>query len=135
MSLRDCKLIDLPRINDPRGNLTFVEGSRHVPFDIRRIYYLYDVPGGAERRARPPGTSSSWWPCPGASTSFSMTATSSSVSTSIAPISGCTLRRWCGDSSKTSLGVRLRGLGLDSLDGADYLRDYQVFLQAIRRSA
>lgn len=44
-----CKLIDLPRINDPRGNLTFVEGSRHVPFDIKRVYYLYDVPGGAER--------------------------------------------------------------------------------------
>lgn len=42
-------MIELPRINDPRGNLTFVEGSRHVPFDIRRVYYLYDVPGGAER--------------------------------------------------------------------------------------
>lgn len=44
-----CRLIELPRINDPRGNLTFVEGNRHVPFDIRRVYYLYDVPGGAER--------------------------------------------------------------------------------------
>jgi dTDP-4-dehydrorhamnose 3,5-epimerase-like enzyme len=49
MSLADCKLIDLPKINDPRGNLTFVEGGRHVPFDIKRVYYLYDVPGGAER--------------------------------------------------------------------------------------
>lgn len=44
-----CRLIDLPKIADPRGNLTFVEGSRHVPFDIERVYYLYDVPGGAER--------------------------------------------------------------------------------------
>lgn len=42
-------MIDLPRINDPRGNLTFVEGRRHVPFEIKRIYYLYDVPGGAAR--------------------------------------------------------------------------------------
>jgi hypothetical protein len=42
-------VIDLPRINDPRGNLTFIEGERHVPFEIRRVYYLYDVPGGAER--------------------------------------------------------------------------------------
>jgi hypothetical protein len=49
MSLSDCKIIDLPRINDPRGNLTFVEAGRHIPFDIRRVYYLYDVPGGAER--------------------------------------------------------------------------------------
>jgi len=39
----------LPRINDPRGNLTFVEANRHIPFDIQRVYYLYDVPGGAER--------------------------------------------------------------------------------------
>jgi hypothetical protein len=44
-----CQIIDLPRINDPRGNLTFVEGTRHVPFDIKRVYYLYDVPGGSER--------------------------------------------------------------------------------------
>ena len=49
MSLADCKLIDLPKIADPRGNLTFIEGGRHVPFDIKRVYYLYDVPGGAER--------------------------------------------------------------------------------------
>ena len=49
MSLNDCKLIDLPKIADARGNLTFVEGGRHVPFDIKRVYYLYDVPGGAER--------------------------------------------------------------------------------------
>lgn len=47
--LDQCRIIELPRINDPRGNLTFVEGSRHVPFEIRRVYYLYDVPGGAER--------------------------------------------------------------------------------------
>jgi dTDP-4-dehydrorhamnose 3,5-epimerase-like enzyme len=49
MPLNDCKLINLPKISDPRGNLTFVEGSNHIPFDIRRVYYLYDVPGGAER--------------------------------------------------------------------------------------
>ena len=42
-------MVDLPKITDPRGNLTFIEGNRHVPFDIRRVYYLYDVPGGAER--------------------------------------------------------------------------------------
>lgn len=49
MSLAECKIIDLTRINDPRGNLTFIEGGRHVPFEIKRVYYLYDVPGGAER--------------------------------------------------------------------------------------
>jgi hypothetical protein len=49
MSLDLCKIVDLPKITDPRGNLTFLEGGRHVPFAIERVYYLYDVPGGAER--------------------------------------------------------------------------------------
>lgn len=49
MNVRDCCIIDLPQINDRRGNLTFIEGSNHIPFDIRRVYYLYDVPGGASR--------------------------------------------------------------------------------------
>lgn len=49
MSIEDCKLIELPKIIDQRGNLTFIENEQHVPFDIRRIYYLYDVPGGADR--------------------------------------------------------------------------------------
>lgn len=44
-----CKIIELPKISDPRGNLTFVEGGNQVPFDIQRVYYLYDVPLGAER--------------------------------------------------------------------------------------
>lgn len=49
MGLDECKLIDLPRINDPRGNLTFLETERHVPFEFKRVYFLYDVPGGASR--------------------------------------------------------------------------------------
>jgi dTDP-4-dehydrorhamnose 3,5-epimerase-like enzyme len=49
MPLVDCRTIELPKVHDPRGNLTFVEGTRQIPFDIRRVYYLYDVPGGSER--------------------------------------------------------------------------------------
>lgn len=49
MNLKNCKIIDLPKILDNRGNLTFVEEGRHIPFNIKRVYYLYDVPGGAER--------------------------------------------------------------------------------------
>ena len=44
-----CRIIDLPKIADPRGSLTFIEQGHHVPFDIQRVYYLYDVPGGSER--------------------------------------------------------------------------------------
>jgi dTDP-4-dehydrorhamnose 3,5-epimerase-like enzyme len=44
-----CRIVELPRITDARGNLTFIEGGGHVPFDIGRVYYLYDVPGGEFR--------------------------------------------------------------------------------------
>lgn len=48
-SIDTCKIITLPKITDSRGNLTFVEGGNQIPFSIKRVYYLYDVPGGAER--------------------------------------------------------------------------------------
>ncbi|MBD2666511.1 hypothetical protein B6N60_00177 [Richelia sinica FACHB-800] len=47
--LNNCQIIELPKINDPRGNLTFIETDKHVPFNIQRVFYLYDVPGGASR--------------------------------------------------------------------------------------
>ena len=45
----EIKLIDLPKITDPRGNLTVAEGADVVPFDIKRAYWVYDVPGGESR--------------------------------------------------------------------------------------
>jgi dTDP-4-dehydrorhamnose 3,5-epimerase-like enzyme len=50
-TIASCKLIELPKIADPRGMLTFVENSKHIPFDIKRIFYLYDVPTGESRGA------------------------------------------------------------------------------------
>ena len=47
--IENCRIIDLPKIEDSRGNLTFVEQMSHVPFEIQRTYYLYDVPAGSER--------------------------------------------------------------------------------------
>ena len=49
MNTQSAKFIDLPRVNDRRGNLTFVENDRQIPFTIQRVYYLYDVPGGETR--------------------------------------------------------------------------------------
>ena len=49
MNLNDIKYIQLPKILDDRGNLTFIEWSNHIPFSIMRIYLIYDVPGGVER--------------------------------------------------------------------------------------
>ena len=48
-SIQDIKIIELPRINDPRGNLSFLEQKNHIPFEIKRSYWIYDVPGGEVR--------------------------------------------------------------------------------------
>lgn len=48
-TLDDCRRLQLPKIHDVRGNLTFAEGGRHVPFEFERAYWLYDVPGGEYR--------------------------------------------------------------------------------------
>lgn len=47
--IEKCKIFELPKIADARGNLTFIESNKQVPFQIQRVYYLYDVPGGSER--------------------------------------------------------------------------------------
>jgi dTDP-4-dehydrorhamnose 3,5-epimerase-like enzyme len=49
MNASKPRIIDLPKITDMRGNLTFIEENRHVPFPVKRVYYLYDVPGGESR--------------------------------------------------------------------------------------
>ncbi|KYZ76427.1 hypothetical protein AXX12_08310 [Anaerosporomusa subterranea] len=49
MSIQDCSIIKLPKIVDSRGNLSFIEGGRHIPFAIKRIYYLYDIPSAGTR--------------------------------------------------------------------------------------
>jgi|SRR5690606_36469109 len=45
----NTQIINLPKIEDSRGNLTFIEGTNHIPFEIKRVYWIYDVPGGQIR--------------------------------------------------------------------------------------
>jgi hypothetical protein len=49
MNLKEVELINLPKILDPRGNLSFIEETNHIPFEIMRAYWIYDVPGGEIR--------------------------------------------------------------------------------------
>jgi dTDP-4-dehydrorhamnose 3,5-epimerase-like enzyme len=51
VSVHECRILELPVVQSDRGNLTFVESGRQIPFEIARVYYLYDVPGGAHRGA------------------------------------------------------------------------------------
>ena len=50
-TIEDCKLVKLKKISDPRGNLTFIESGIDIDFEIKRIYYIYDVPSGEYRGA------------------------------------------------------------------------------------
>ena len=49
MKIDQCRIINFPKIAEARGNLSFIEGNNHIPFAIKRVYYLYDVPSGAAR--------------------------------------------------------------------------------------
>lgn len=49
MKISECKIINLPKIADGRGNLSIIEEYKQIPFKIRRSYWIYDVPGGCER--------------------------------------------------------------------------------------
>ncbi len=48
-TFKKTHIIQLPKIQDPRGNLTFIENNRHIPFSVKRVYWIYDVPGGDAR--------------------------------------------------------------------------------------
>ena len=48
-SVYECSIVHLPKIHNEAGNITALENNKNIPFDVKRVYYLYDVPGGAER--------------------------------------------------------------------------------------
>lgn len=48
-SVYECSVVHLPKIHNEAGNLTALDNQKNIPFDVKRVYYLYDVPGGAER--------------------------------------------------------------------------------------
>jgi hypothetical protein len=135
MSVRACRLLDLPRIQDSRGNLTVVEGRRHIPFDIRRIYYLTGMPSGSERGGH-------------AHQDLQQLLIAVAGSFDIVLDDGADQVRYHLDRSCTGLYIapmvwrQLEHFSADSVclvlasahyDEADYYRNYAHFLQAVRR--
>lgn len=132
MSLKDCEIIQLPKITDHRGNLTFIEGMRHIPFDIKRVYYLYDVPGGAARAAHGHRNLSQL-----------MVSMSGSFDVTVDDGRGKKVfrlnRSYYGlfippmiwrDLDNFSSGAVCMVLASDVYDESDYFRDYEAFLKA-----
>jgi oxalate decarboxylase/phosphoglucose isomerase-like protein (cupin superfamily) len=135
MPIEDCRIIELPKIEDPRGNLTFIEGGRHIPFNIGRVYYLYDVPGGSERGAH--GHRALQQVIIALSGSFEVTLDDGQAKRSF------TMNRaYCGlyvppmlwrEIRNFSSGAVCMVLASDHYDEQDYFRDYQVFLASTQR--
>jgi hypothetical protein len=137
MPLNSCRVINLPKITDQRGNLTFIEGERHVPFDIKRVYYLYDVPGGAERAGH-------------AHKGLEQLLIAISGSFDVVLDDGCDKKRFHLNRSYYGLYVpamlwrELDNFSSGSVclvlasapfDEADYYRDYGAYLRSVRGAA
>jgi hypothetical protein len=133
--LQDVRVIELPKIPDPRGNLTFIEGGRHVPFEIQRVFYLYDVPGGESRGGHALKTTEQF-----------LIAVSGSFT--VVVDSGGTRQRYFLNRSYFGLylppmiwreiedfssGAVCLVLASRPYDAGDYYQDYQEFLEASRK--
>lgn len=135
MGIENCYLLDFPKISDPRGNLTFVESRRHVPFEIKRVYYLYDVPGGASRAGH-------------SHKRLEQLLVAMSGSFDVLLDDGHKKKRFHLNRSYYGLylpsmvwreidnfssGAVCMVLASDYYDEADYYRDYDTFLEAVKR--
>lgn len=130
-TVADCKIIDLRKISDPRGNLTVIEENIDIPFDIKRVYYLYDVPGGESRGAH--AHKQLYQLIVAASGSFTVT-----LDDGFEKKSFMLNRSYYGllvvpgiwrDLDDFSSGSVLLCLASDHYDEADYIRDYSAFLE------
>lgn len=132
-----CRLISLPQVADGRGNLTFIEGLEHVDFSIERVYYLYDVPGGADRGGHAHRTLKQL-----------LIALSGSFDVHTETASGCETfhlnRAYTGlylppmtwrEIDNFSGGSVCLVLASARFDEADYIRDHDAFRAAVARLA
>lgn len=137
MSVNNCKIIELPKITDPRGNLSFIEGGQHIPFDIKRVYYLYDVPGGSDRGSH-------------AHKNLQQFIVAMSGSFDVVLDDGREKRRFhlnrsyyglyvCPmmwrDLDNFSSGAVCMVLASTRYDESDYIRDYDQFIAAVERNS
>ena len=127
----DCQVKNLPKITDPRGNLSFIEGGKHIPFDIKRVYYLYDVPGGTDRGSHAHNNLHQF--IVAMSGSFDVTLDDGNeklryhLNRSYYGLYVCPMM-W-RDLDNFSSGAVCMVLASEHYDEADYIRDYHQFIE------
>ncbi len=130
-TISDCTLIELPRIHNRAGNITAVQNGIELPFDVQRIYYLYDIPAGETRGAH--GHKNLEQLIIAASGSFDITLDDGRSNKTVQlnkPYVGLHIRPgiW-RDITNFSSGAICLVLASSLYDEADYLRDYELFKQ------
>lgn len=131
VTIQDCRLIDLRKIHDPRGNLTPIEGGLDIPFEIKRVFYQYDVPGGESRGAHAHIKDQQFLiAVSGAFEVFVDDGVNKKVFTLNRPYYGLLVPPgiWSAEQEFSSGSVCLV-LTDNGYDAADYIRDYDEFLE------
>ena len=129
-TINDCQLIDLRKIHDPRGNLTPIEGGLDIPFEIKRVFYQYDVPGGESRGAHAHINDQQFLiAVSGAFEVFVDDGKNKKVYTLNRPYCGLLIPPgiWSAEQEFSSGSVCLV-LTNNGYDAADYIRDYDEFI-------
>ncbi|MDR5834606.1 FdtA/QdtA family cupin domain-containing protein [Caballeronia sp. LZ034LL] len=132
-TVNDCRIISLPKVTDPRGNLTFIESGQHVPFDIRRVFYLYDVPTEESRGAHAHRTLHQFLVC--LSGSFDVRVDDGECQATFhlnRPWKGLHVPPmiW-GAEINFDPGSVCLVLASDKYDERDYIRDYESYVAAV----
>lgn len=130
-SIADCRIHALPKIADVRGNLTFIENERHVPFAIRRVFFLYDIPTGEGRGAHAHRAQHQFLVC--LAGSFDVVVDDGRDTATLhlnRPWQGLHVPPmiWAAEINFDPGSVCLT-LSSDLYDEADYIRDHDAFLQ------
>jgi WxcM-like, C-terminal len=133
-TINDCSVLSLPKVVNPRGNLTFIEGSSHVPFEIKRVFYIYDVPTEEGRGAHAHKTLHQFLIC--LSGSFDVRIDDGERQATIhlsRPWKGLHVPPmiWSAEVNFDP-GTVCLVLASDHFHESDYIRDYEAFLQASR---
>lgn len=133
-TVNDCRVVSLPKISDPRGNLTFIEGSKHIPFEIKRLFYLYDVPTEEGRGAHAHRTLHQFLVC--LSGSFDVAVDDGEFQATVhlnRPWKGLHVPPmiWAAEVNFDPGSVCLV-LASDLYKEDDYIRDYDIFLSLVR---
>ena len=133
LSVYDCNIIDIPRISDRSGNISFVQNNKEVQFDVKRIFYLYDIPGGIDRGAHSHNVCHQFLVA--ASGSFEVLLDDGKIKKSVVlnqPYKGLHIPPgiWASEINFSSGAICLV-LTSHEYDHNDYIRDYNDFLQSI----